>query len=314
MENHLVSVIIPTYKRSDRLINAVNSVLNQTYSNIEIIVVDDNNAEDEYRLATEERMQEFNEVDRIKYVKHEKNSNGSFARNTGVANSSGSYICFLDDDDEFYKTKIADQLNDLLINNCDGSCVGYELYHETTLYKTSAFERCSGNFMYDFLSGHVVFGAGSTMMLKRSCFEKMKGFDVSFVRHQDWEFLVRFLHLYSFKVLEEKLVRLNSDGIRNNPNPDVFYSIKNKFMKEFDEEIQRLPKHKLNDVLSYQWSEVMIYYFRDKKMRKAFEIYFSKILFKTGRVQFFNLLKGIYYYLENYLSFLNKLKYKLMSK
>lgn len=314
MDKNFVSIIIPTYKRSDRLINAIKSVLCQTYQKLEVIVVDDNNSDDVYRVETEKRMQEFANNSRVKYIKHKKNSNGSFARNTGVMHSSGDYICFLDDDDEFYKTKVEEQLKDLLSSGFDGSCVGYELYYGTTLYKKSNFKMCSDNFLYDFLSGKVVFGAGSTMMLKRACFENLRGFDISFVRHQDWEFLLRFLRSYKFKVYSKELVKLNSDGVRNNPNPDTFYMIKKKFMNEFRNDIYKLPKSQLNDVLSYQWSETMIYYFRDRKIKKAFNIYFSEILFKTGRVQFFNLIKGLYYFLENYFSFLEKLKYKLFSK
>ena len=88
MENPKVSVITPTYKRSGMLPRAIKSVLNQSYQNIEIIVVDDNNPDTEWRIATEERMQEFKDDPRVMYVKHEKNMNGSVARNTGIAAST----------------------------------------------------------------------------------------------------------------------------------------------------------------------------------------------------------------------------------
>lgn len=100
-----VSVVIPTYKRPKYLKRALDSVLRQTYKNIEIIVVDDNNSDDEYRIETEKFMKKFNDS-RIKYIKHERNKNGSAARNTGIKNSSGKYITFLDDDDEFADQRI----------------------------------------------------------------------------------------------------------------------------------------------------------------------------------------------------------------
>ena len=305
------SLIICTYKRPQALLTLLQSVKQQTLYPNEILIVD--GSPDDF---TKEMLSQHS-FQNLKYFKVEDKDRGlTKQRNYGISRVSeaSEVVCFLDDDDEFYKTKVEEQLKDLLSSGFDGSCVGYELYYGPTLYKKSNFKICSGNFLYDFLSGNVVFGAGSTMMLKRACFENLKGFDISFVRHQDWEFLVRFLRSYKFKVYSKELVKLNSDGVRNNPNPDTFYMIKKKFMNEFRNDIYKLPKSQLNDVLSYQWSETMIYYFRDRNIKKAFNIYFSDILFKTGRVQFFNLIKGLYYFLENYFSFLEKLKYKLFSK
>ena len=85
MKEKMVSVIIPTYKRADYLTRAIDSVLNQTYNNIEIIVVDDNNSNSTDRKNTESIMQKYNENSKIKYIKHSKNMNGSAARNTGVS-------------------------------------------------------------------------------------------------------------------------------------------------------------------------------------------------------------------------------------
>ena len=94
-----VSVIITTYKRADMLSRAINSVLNQTYKNIEVIVVDDNGNGSEYRLKTEIIMNKYSQIDNLKYIKHKENKNGSAARNTGIREATGDIICFLDDDD-----------------------------------------------------------------------------------------------------------------------------------------------------------------------------------------------------------------------
>lgn len=68
----LVSIIIPTYKRSEMLPRAIESVLNQTYKNIQVIVVDDNDPDTEFRIATEQRMLLYNYNPRVKYIRHEK--------------------------------------------------------------------------------------------------------------------------------------------------------------------------------------------------------------------------------------------------
>ena len=114
MENPKVSVITPTYKRSEMLPRAVRSVLAQTYKNIEIVVVDDNNPDSEWRNATEQRMKEFDNDPRVIYVKHDKNMNGSAARNTGIKFSTGDIITYLDDDDWYYPEKVEKQVQYLL--------------------------------------------------------------------------------------------------------------------------------------------------------------------------------------------------------
>ena len=107
--NHLVSVIIPTYKRSDMLPRAIASVLGQTYQNIQVVVVDDNNPDTEWRETTSKKMEAYADDSRVKYVCHEQNMNGSVARNTGIHESDGDIVCFLDDDDWFLPTKIEKQ-------------------------------------------------------------------------------------------------------------------------------------------------------------------------------------------------------------
>ena len=89
-----VSVIIPTYNRAHLVGRAIRSVLNQTYQDFEIIVVDDCSTDN-----TEEIVKGFNDH-RIRYMRHDRNRGGSAARNTGIKASQGKYIAFLDSDDE----------------------------------------------------------------------------------------------------------------------------------------------------------------------------------------------------------------------
>lgn len=109
-KNPLVSVVIPTYKRSDMLINAIESAKNQTYKNIEIIIVDDNDKDSEYRKETKSKLEKYIESNEIRYIENEKNIGGSLTRNKGVKEARGKYIAFLDDDDVFMPTKIEKQV------------------------------------------------------------------------------------------------------------------------------------------------------------------------------------------------------------
>lgn len=120
MDNQiLVSVIIPTYKRSLFYVSrAVESVLNQTYPNVEIIVVDDSTDEFEGRKEIETYIEGLNKPD-IVYCKNEKNLGGSLSRNRGIELAKGEYITFLDDDDAYLPEKIEKQLGFMLDNSFD---------------------------------------------------------------------------------------------------------------------------------------------------------------------------------------------------
>src|SRR2546429_9117536 len=105
-----VSVIIPTYNRAEFLCSAITSVLNQTFHNFEIIVVDDASQD-----HTREVMNSLGDK-RIRYIRHEKNKGVAATRNTGLVNAKGTYIAFLDDDDEWLPEKLQKQFN--LLESC----------------------------------------------------------------------------------------------------------------------------------------------------------------------------------------------------
>ena len=91
----LVSVVIPTYNRSKELARAIKSVLNQTYQNFEILVVDDGSEED-LRVVCDS----FNDQ-RIKFLRNDTHINANVARNRGIKEAQGEYIAMLDSDDEY---------------------------------------------------------------------------------------------------------------------------------------------------------------------------------------------------------------------
>lgn len=239
--NKLVSVIIPTYGGGEYLKRCVESVLAQTYSNIEVIVVDDNGLGTPIQLLTQKVMQEFKDDTRVKYVCHEINKNGSVARNTGFRNSKGEYICLLDDDDEYYPEKVERQVNDLDTNlNCGLTYCQREMYvngKRTTVKHAIK----SDNYLFDLLTHKVGISSG-TLMVRRSVWEEVGGFDESLRRHQDYEFTARVASVCNIFPDDFLGLKKNMIGRNNAKN----YSQAFEFRKKYIEKVQPL-FCKLND-------------------------------------------------------------------
>ena len=100
-ENQLVSVVIPIYNREKTIIRAINSVLSQTYTNVEVIVVDDCSEDNSVRVV--KQLESF----KIRIIELSENHGAAYARNVGIKASNGYYIAFLDSDDEWFGDKNA---------------------------------------------------------------------------------------------------------------------------------------------------------------------------------------------------------------
>ena len=238
----LVSVIIPTYKRSDYLSQAIDSVLNQSYKNIEIIVVDDNGKGTVDQLATEDSLNPYIRYEKIKYIVHEVNKNGSAARNTGFRASSGSYINFLDDDDELYPDKILKQVEcleksskDVGANYCNVVC----LDSQKNLVKSDSVV-IEGKFVKDYILETVKFNT-SAILFKRECLINLNGFNESYYRHQDWELMMRFFRLYNISCagVEPLMVYDRSKDRQSLPNVKKQLGFTEKFLIEFEKDLEQ---------------------------------------------------------------------------
>lgn len=236
----LVSIITPTYKRSLTLPRTIKSVLNSTYKNVEIIVVDDNNEGDEFRLATEKLMKQYVSVPEVHYLKHKVNKNGSAARNTGIRAAQGKYIMFLDDDDEFLPEKIERQIACMeALDDSWGAC--YTKYLDVKPNGeviSKCAEKKQGSLLVYELARNLFVHAGSNLMVRKTVVDELNGFDESFLRNQDVEFLVRLLKKY-------KLAFVDYVGLKVYIHPRK-YVIKYKeitatYLNKFEKEIAALP-------------------------------------------------------------------------
>ena len=129
MSKNLVSVIIPTYKReAEMLRRAVESVLAQTYPDVQIVIIDDSPDDFAGRAAVKEYVEGI-ASDAVIFHQNEVNLGGSFARNKGIELATGDFITFLDDDDEYLPEKIERQLEFMIAGDYDMTLTKMVLYN-----------------------------------------------------------------------------------------------------------------------------------------------------------------------------------------
>jgi len=218
----LVSAVIPTYGRSERLPTAIKSVLGQTYDNIELLVVDDASPTP-VRETLEEITPQTEESVRI--LRHEENRGANVARNTGIQAASGEYVAFLDDDDRWDKTKIGKQIQKFQETSNDTGVVytGVERRAPdgTTTRTTPS---ASGNVVEDLLTGKN-FGQFSAIVVDVDAIERAGLPDERLPAWQDREWFFRLAQHAHFQPVEETLT------YRQTGLPD---SITKKFEKKRD--------------------------------------------------------------------------------
>jgi glycosyltransferase involved in cell wall biosynthesis len=213
-----VSVIIPTHNRAHFLPGAILSVLNQTFQDFEIIVVDDASSDN-----TSEIVAAFND-ERIRFFRHDTNKGGSAARNTGILNSKCDYIAFLDDDDEWLPEKLAKQMDILLASPPEVGCVytGYVMVDRTSgRVIDQRLPTKRGNLYKDLLMTNCVAGGTSSALLRKNCLQKVGLFDENLPRSQDFDLWLRMAKVFLFEYVPEPLFKYYIHENRISTNLDA---------------------------------------------------------------------------------------------
>lgn len=213
IEEDLVSVIIPAYNASDYLQISIDSVLSQTYQNIELIVINDGSLDDN---KTDEIARSYG--DRIKYI-YQENGGVSAALNTGIRNSSGKWVAWLSHDDYFDSKKIEIQVS-ILKNNPEFD-VCYSNYN--VVDKNGKYQGFMNLPYYEpkVFTIHLIqamFVCGSTVLINKKCFNDMGLFDEKLRYAQDADFWIRLSTKFNFIHCSEKLVNWRfhaNQGSRN---------------------------------------------------------------------------------------------------
>lgn len=217
----LISVIIPTYNRADLIPRAIASATEQTYQNLEIIVVDDASGD-----STTEVVKNIADS-RLRYIRHEANLGGSTARNTGIDLAQGEYIAFLDSDDLWLNNKIEQQLAAILNSAESENIVSYTQFQlsNRSLYRPSIFPS-RGIKASEAVAEYLWLAQGemltSTLMLSRQLAVKVR-FNAELNKHQDLDFVLRLAELGAKFIFVPRVLTIwhneaRSDRISQSPN------------------------------------------------------------------------------------------------
>lgn len=185
----MISVIIPTYNRANTILRSVNSVLKQTYQDIELLIIDDGSTDNTKELI------EGMEDSRIRYICLEENGGASNARNAGAYYAKGEWIAFQDSDDAWKPDKLSKQM-DYACEHPEYSMI-YSFYiahlseGEDIYFPPEPLPTVMEGDMFQTLLLRNVIGA-PTMLIKREAFLQSGGFDIAYQSLEDWEFVIRF--------------------------------------------------------------------------------------------------------------------------
>lgn len=302
-----MSVIIPTYKGSKYLSRAIESVLNQDYEPIEIIIIDDNEPLSIARRKTKAIINNYTDVKNIKYIMHDENKNGAFARNTGIKNSKGDYVCFLDDDDFYLPNRITKSIKKLLNNpSYDAVYCSVIIIDKRDICDLVFAQR--ELFKKNLLLNEMALGTGSNIFIKRRVLKKIVGFDVAFTRHQDLEFMLRLMDSFKVINLNEFLIVKGKNGTNNIPLYKNYKEVKELFFKKFEKEIDLLSDREKISFYGYHYSRLLLSALNSNK-----KIYIAEAVMDLNEYRDLNLREHFLLFIYN-INLYNNMTYNIFKK
>ena len=261
----LISCIIPTFNRADKITRAVTSVLIQTWPRLELIIVDDRSTDN-----TREVVQSLAEKDsRIIYLLN-PGKGATSARNYAINHASGEFFAFLDDDDQWLPAKLEKQMA-CFQKHPDAGLVftAFKRYaaNQMTRRHPSRLSRIRSNKITDRLLKQN-FITTSAILVKKDVFQQVGLFDTKQKSFQDWEFLTRISLEFTIIYLNKTLIRQyeSNDSITRDKKGRILSSIRH--LKKFRSVYQQKPK-----ILSVRYSKM------GTRMRKQKRYLFARWMF-----------------------------------
>lgn len=205
----MVSIIIPTYNRAAVIRRAIDSILRQTYSSYEILVIDDGSADETKSIVTD--IQDA----RIRYIALEENRGVAHARNVGIQEAKYDYIAFLDSDDEWLPDKLEVQMRKLEAAQDSVGMVycrmGGKLRDGTGRFvcphQSYEKEMLEGDLFQLLLLNNVI--GMPTVLVRRKCLEQVGGFKETLGCLEDWELILRIARRWRIGFVDNFLVEVH---------------------------------------------------------------------------------------------------------
>jgi glycosyltransferase involved in cell wall biosynthesis len=199
VDSPLVSVILPVFNRADIVKKSIRSVLNQSYNNLELIVIDDGSTDD-----TPQAVKSVQD-DRIIYIRKDNNKGANTARNTGLKAATGEYIAYIDSDVVWLPDKIKTQVDKIESANDKTGVVHCYAYSEFDGYFQIVKRNHHGNIFEDLISSKAK-ATTSSLLIDSSCFDQCGGWDEDLRSFNEYDMLLRFAEKYRFEVVQKPML------------------------------------------------------------------------------------------------------------
>jgi len=289
----LVTAVITTHKREAAMLErALKSVLDQTYKNIEVIVVDDSPADFPGRPAVKEMMEQ--KYPQVIYIQHETCQGACAARNTALARAKGTFFALLDDDDEWLPRKTQRQLEAFTSDSIALVYSNVEQFNEMTGAVTPVIREGLVGQIYEKLLRNNFVGSCSYPMLRTAALREIGGFDVEMQSAQDHDVWLRLMQIYEAGFVDEILVR-------------YYIHAGDQITKSYQRQLAGKERINLKN-LEYLQAHPEIYWYRKIRLvriyvkagqnRKALQTWWQAVTLKPGYVgknlfYFFVMLKNM---------------------
>lgn len=252
----VVSIVVPTYKRPNELVRAVNSILAQTYTDWELFVVNDDPGTDVSDVLPSD--------DRIRYIHHEENQGAPAARNNGIESSSGEYIALLDDDDAWKPEKLERQVAvfEELPDTYGLVYTGRDIVHDGQVVE-EYLPTDEGRMFDRLLHQNVI--PSETPLVRRECFETVGIFDTELRSAQDLDMWLRISHEYNVAVISESLaVAYQGHNDRISNDMERKYAGQRRLVEKYRRELEDHP-----DALAHRYKQIGVYATRAGRRREG---------------------------------------------
>ncbi len=232
-----ITVVIVTYNRPDFVEKAIQSVLNQTFTDFELIIVDNGT-----KIIAKDVVKNFNDL-RIKYIQNNKNTDCAGGKNIGMKNMTGEFIAFLDDDDVWFPSKLELQIDAFKKNPESGFC----FTAVTQVFDHGAIDSVVPDGMNDYYERALAkFSSflSVTLMIRKDVINDVGYMDELFPSHTDIEWVIRIAKKYKGIGINKPLVRVMSLSSHQQMGKNFKRRIvgRNMILSKYKNEFEKRPK------------------------------------------------------------------------